>query len=208
MHTQLGQENRWFVSQLAASAYAVDSCPGDAFVGYRFQPGAHCDSQALLQALRRKADPDTRDVFNIISEFAQIDARVECALKSLSRSADVAAAARDLGVCERTLERLVLNQTGRTPSYWKNLARVRRTARCLADSAAHDSTCAPSASVPCSRFLPPKSRETPLAEIAIDNLFTDQAHMCRVFRSWFGVTPTQFRANSDLQQIASASGYF
>ncbi|MBK9617544.1 MAG: helix-turn-helix domain-containing protein [Uliginosibacterium sp.] len=58
----------------------------------------------------------------------------------------------------------MMRQTGRTPGYWKQLARTRRAARALAGSAT-------------------------LADIAFAHCYADQAQMSRDFQRWFGVTP-------------------
>lgn len=38
------------------------------------------------------------------------------------------------------------------------------------------------------------SPEVPLAELAVDHGFADQAHMTREFRQWLGTTPTRVLA--------------
>lgn len=95
---------------------------------------------------------------------------------------NVTTAARALGLSERSLERLLLGGTGRTPVYWKRLARLRRVARAL-------------------------SPEVPLAELAVDHGFADQAHMTREFRRWLGTTPTRVQACASWRLLLAQSGY-
>jgi AraC-like DNA-binding protein len=64
------------------------------------------------------------------------------------------------------LQRLLKQQTGRSPVFWLRLARVRRAA---------------------SRLAHPRN----LAELAYDMGYADQAHMTREFRYWLGATPRQ-----------------
>jgi AraC-like DNA-binding protein len=182
---------RWFVADLATSAYAVESDPGSSFSGYRFHPGAVINEAALLRAIHSKCNLDDADVSNAINDYVRLDERVLSALASLSSRSNVAAAASAEGVCERTLERLMRVQTGHTPSYWKNLARVRRAGRSLTYSA-----------------LANPSNALSLAQLAADHHFTDQAHMTHEFRRWFGVTPAQCRASPTLLRSVADAGYF
>ena len=94
----------------------------------------------------------------------------------------MAAAARQLAVSERTLQRLVYVATARPPAYWKCLARVRRAAAGL-------------------------DRAPSLAAWAADHGFADQAHMTREFQRWLGRTPSALLASADLLAVAAASGY-
>lgn len=195
VHTDAAGARRCFVSDLPASAYAVESAPGAAFRGFRFHPGAVCDTQALLRAFKHGNDVSDLRIGAVIADCVRVDASLVQALASLSQRRSVAAAARALGISERTLERLLRQKTGHPPRYWKNLARVRRAARTLAEIA--NVGCAETADDTAS-----------IAELAIDCGFSDQSHMSREFRRWFAVTPTQFRADPNLLQSIAAPGYF
>ncbi len=177
-----GQRPYWFVTPLADAAYDVHGTVGEQFWGYRLQPGACINEAQLLGALQARPLRDAQDALPWLETCVRVDARVDQALHSLSDSATVATAARQLGVSERTLQRLVFGATGRHPAYWKCLARVRRAASCLAH--------APS-----------------LAACAADHGFADQAHMTREFQRWLGRTPSAVLASSDLLAVATASGY-
>ena len=176
-----GAPEQWFVSSLMDTPQIVETEPGETFQGHRFYPGALIDEAGLLTALDDCKLTGSGDVFSLIEEFVYLDKRVGEALAILAESPSVANAAQILGVSERTLERLVTDQTQRSPSYWRSLARIRRTAASL-----HEGT---------------------LADIAAHYGYSDQAHMSREFKRWFGLSPTQFKVSPTLRSIASQSGY-
>ena len=89
---------------------------------------------------------------------------VPVALQALADERDLRRVQRQLGVSERSLQRLVSAATGRPPLYWKRLARLRRAARALGS-------------------------ESPLTALAADHGFADQAHMNLEFQRWMGLTP-------------------
>lgn len=181
------QQPQWFVSALADTAYRVDSVTGETFQGYRFQPGAQINVQALLAAMRQcpalnHHAVDNADVFALMDAFVRLDERVAEALSSLAQSHSITAACRQLGVSERALERLVKAATRRTPGYWKSLARVRRAACALAGT-------------------------DPISAIAADHGYADQAHLGRECQRWLGLPPAQLRRSPDLLSILAESGY-
>ena len=116
---------------------------------------------------------------------AAVDANTPAAegIFALKRAQSVAGAAKACGVSERSLYRMVTVATGKTPSFWLRLARARKAAVDIA---------------------------LPLAELAGEYGFSDQAHMTREFRRWFGLTPRDLRANAaiaeQLFQPALATG--
>ena len=177
-----GQRPYWFVTPLADAAYDVHGTVGEQFWGFRLQPGACINEAQLLGALQARPLRDAQDALPWLETCVRVDPRVDQALQSLSVSASVGFAALQLGVSERTLQRLVLGATGRHPAYWKCLARVRRAAAYLAH--------APS-----------------LAACAADHGFADQAHMTREFQRWLGRTPSAVLTSADVLAVASASGY-
>lgn len=179
---RLGEAPQWLVSPLADTAYGVDCGAGTRFWGYRLQPGALVNEAALLAAMGNCPTPEAADVLGQLDTFTHQDPRVTEALHGLAGTDRVAAAVRQLGVTERSLERLLASATGRTPGYWLALARVRRAARALA-------------------------QPTPLAAVAADMGYADQAHMGREFRRWFGVSPGRLRTLPELLAVAMASGH-
>jgi len=177
-----GSPPQWFVSSLDDTAYSVERRAGEFFAGYRLRPGAVIDETVLLALVGDRNDPDVTRTLSLLDDCVSLDARIVEALDSLSNASSVADATRQLGVSERSLERLVMMNTERTPSYWKNLARVRRAARALPGL-------------------------EPLAAIAADHGYTDQAHLSRDFQRWFGTSPSLFRRSPDLHATVADSGF-
>ena len=176
-----GMSEHWFVSALMDTPHIVESGPGETFQGYRFRPGAIIDEPRLLAALCNCRLKSQDDLFSLIEDFVHLDVKTTEALTILAETPTVTKAAHTLGVTERTLERLIVGQTRRTPSYWKNLARIRRTAATL--------------------------NEGSLADIAVRHGYADQAHMSREFKRWFGLSPLKFKAASPLRSLITQPGY-
>lgn len=74
---------------------------------------------------------------------------------------------------ERSIRRKLVQATGAPPRFWQSLARVRKVGLEICRS------------------------DTTLASIAADYGFSDQAHMSREIRRWFGCTPMMLRANRE-----------
>lgn len=180
-----GQATRWFVSPLADTSYRVESPAGTRFTGYRLRPGAQLDEGALLNQLCAIEPADVPGTLTLIDSFTRLDRDTEDALLALAWGSSVAGAARSLGVGERHLERLLQRRTGRTPVFWRQLARIRRAALALGTGGRRDA----------------------LAELAVDQGFSDQAHMTREFQRWLGVTPALMQAQTTWCQLMAQSGY-
>jgi len=178
----------WMVSHLPQQAYGVPGSAGEDWLGFRLHPGVVVNADALLQAVQAidlTGDPaeSAARVHTALADFTRCDARMQDALAALAHSPTVAAAARSLGVSERTLERLTRTTTGEPPRYWRALARVRRAARALAGDG------------------------LPLAAIAADHGYADQAHFGRECLHWLGQTPARLRSSQDLLASVQSSGY-
>jgi AraC-like DNA-binding protein len=117
-----------------------------------------------------------------IDRHTRIDPRVQEALRTLAIARNVAAAAQSLGVSERSLERLTQCATGQPPRFWRALARVRRAAQSLATA-------------------------QPLAEIAVDQGYADQAHFSRDCLRWLGLTPAALRRAPALLATVAQAGH-
>jgi len=148
--------------------------PGTEIVGYRLRPGADV-SRRVVEAVA--ANPDL--VETILGEACGGWNDLDDAIAALTLpGATVAAVSRDLGVSIRTMQRHFLSRSLPPPDFWRLLARARQAARLL-DVA------------------------SPLAEVAAECGFSDQAHMTRDFMRWFGLTPAQVRGSAPLLNVLS-----
>lgn len=93
----------------------------------------------------------------------------------------IASVVKQAGVSARTLQRLLRQKGLPAPDFWRRLGRARQAACLLRDS-------------------------TNLTSIAYEAGYSDQAHMTRDFRRWFGLTPSQLRANSQCLLDVTQSG--
>lgn len=157
----------WFVTDVALHSEQVDVKIGDHYNGFRLQPGVRIDHARLLAAMQAGLSNDA--IRDRLDSYAKPLLQVREALGCLADGAgSVAQAATKLGVQTRSLQRLLKRETGYTPAFWLRLARVRIAASRLHQTAG-------------------------LAELAYDSGFSDQAHMTREFRHWFGITPRRIR---------------
>jgi len=170
------------VSALSQASETHAFAPGDRATGVRLRPGARFDERALLALARAREGGDDDDLLEAVGAATRLDARVDEALACLRDAPSLPLAQARLGVSARSLERLLSPRTGRGPLWWRSLARARRCARGLAGA-------------------------TPLAALAADHGYADQAHMTRDLRRWFGHAPTRLRMMPSLLQALSSSGY-
>ncbi len=177
-----GERPRWSLSHLQDGIMTAAIPQGAELVGYRFVPGAQLPESALHSLLcDRSDDPD----FTIarVTDAVVCDRQVTDALRAVAElPASVEKTAGALGVSRRTLERLLLRHTGKPPVFWSQLARVRAAARAV--FAGH-----------------------PQAELAYEAGYSDQAHMSRAVRRWFGVSPTELLHRPDLTEQLFVPGY-
>ncbi|TDF37575.1 AraC family transcriptional regulator [Alteromonadaceae bacterium M269] len=173
---------QWFVSPLFECAEAINVEKGALYTGFRFKPGVRISESSILSVLKDKA-PDQEDVYNLIEDFTHLSSSTDEALSCLSaNAASVKQAASQLGVGMRTLQRLVLKETAKSPSYWFQLARVRKAARALTQS-------------------------KPFIEVADTYGFSDQSHMNREIRRWFKLSPSELAASSSIAAQLDDPGY-
>ena len=175
----------WLLSPLDTQARQVTTIGAGRWIGFRLRPGAQIDDAALLRAARQMPPREALDamaLLAIIDQHAQLDARTVEALDALHTAPSVAHAARALGVSPRSLERLLHQAIGQPPRYWRALARVRRAAQALAD-------------------------EQPLAAIAADHGYADQAHFSRECLRWLGQAPSALRRSPALLATVAQAGY-
>ncbi len=165
-----GQAPRWFLSPLQGSARSVPMAPGNRLTGFRLPAGTRVKAR-LLSATGRGA-PEFGRIEDLIRAHTDLSRNTAQALACLAQANSVGGAARELGVSPRSLQRLLGRETGRSPGFWHQLARIRRAAR-LAQAEG-------------------------LAGAAHAAGFADQAHMNRAFQRWFGLSPARFCARPEL----------
>lgn len=174
---------QWMVSQLSDSTHWEHCAAGQGFMGFRLHPAVRIAENELLMAFQQYDGHENAALLLArLEEYVRFDADLAEVLELLATASNKMDVIRTVGVSERTVERLVKNATGRRPLFWRNLARARRTARNL-------------------------SSQQPLAELAADNNYADQAHMTREFKKWFGVTPGQLMQDTELTTVVQAIGY-
>ncbi len=164
----LGEKPYWFLSSLEDRTCGVPIKKGDIFTGYRLKPGTSVLEDGLLAAVRGE-EFTHEDVCSRLDSLTTLSGSLAEALACLASGiGSVALAARRLGMNQRSLQRLMLQETGQPPVYWLQLARVRRAGR-----AVHGA----------------KS----LAEIAVVHDYADQSHMSREFKRWLAISPSALR---------------
>ncbi|MCF6305986.1 MAG: helix-turn-helix domain-containing protein [Rhodobacteraceae bacterium] len=173
-----GEKPYWQVTSLDDTAYSVNINAGDYLKGYRLQPGVSVDVRGLLSAVNPLNMQG--DITDRVNEFTALSQDVQEALECIAISPTVRIAATSLGVSPRKLQRICV-KTGRSPAAWLSMARARKAARAvlLGD----------------------------LAQTAQDAGYADQAHMCREFNRWFGVSPLKLRARPDIVAQLRVKGY-
>lgn len=150
--------------------------------GYRMKPGVRIEENKLLKSIQEMGD-NIDDILNQLTDYTSQSHSVEEALNCLATDvSSVKQASKKLGVSSRTLQRLIGQETNRSPIYWILLARARKAARALNES-------------------------SPLADIAEMHGYADQSHMNREFKRWFGITPTAMRRAPSLLRQLGYTGY-
>jgi AraC-like DNA-binding protein len=182
MRVSPGEKPYWFLSSLDSRTYAVSVSAHVFMQGFRLKPGVRIDDERLLATVQhRHLEP--KDLRCQIANFTHLSPLVAEALECLASGvSSVARASHELGVSQRSLQRLLMRETDRPPVYWLLLARVRKSARAA---------------------LEPQ----PLAEVAFKHGYADQAHMSREFRRWLNVSPSKLQHGSDVVAQLTESGY-
>lgn len=178
-----GDSPQFFISELMTTTNWISVFPGQEYHGLRLPPGTVIDWTLLKSA---KKPENTDDLIMLANEFTFSKKQICESLSCISKSSSSVHAARDLGVSLRTLQRTIKKHTNKTPEFWRLLARSRKAARMIL--LGHS-----------------------FAEIAHHCGFSDQAHMSRELKKWFGVTPNFIYKHSTkpdhwIQQV-NATGY-
>lgn len=169
-----------FVSDREDGVFESHQSVGDGFEGFRFHPHVQIDQSGLLNSLNGGETSD--QILDRIDNFTVSQARVKEALHGLEHSdLSIKRIAKLLGVQMRSLQRMLIKETGRSPIWWARLARVRKTANL--------------------------DREMALAEMAYASGFSDQAHMTREFKHWFGIKPRAVFADPAWKETHLLPGY-
>nr|WP_246236896.1 helix-turn-helix domain-containing protein [Pontixanthobacter rizhaonensis] len=136
--------------------------------GYRLRPGTTVPETALRAIKECSADAAQ------ILEVEQSDGgSIDAVIAALSDTAEtICSVVKNSGVSARTLQRQFRKLGLPAPEYWRLLGRARRSAQFLAQT-------------PC------------LSQIAADCGYSDQAHMTREFKRWFGKALAQLRQDQD-----------
>lgn len=172
----------WFVSPLFDQSKLFQVEDHCTYSGFRLSPGASLKEDGILSYIERKklhAD----EVKEIIDDFIIIEDSVKEALGCLAcELGSVKQVSGQLGVSVRTLQRLILNKTERTPGYWLQLARIRKAAKSLCP-------------------------DVDLIDVAEKYGFSDQSHMNREFQRWFKLTPLQLLNTPSVIRQLNGKGY-
>ena len=174
--------SRCYISPILDQPESISALAGTTITGFRFKAGVQIDIKKLLSSIKI-ASSEPNEIFNRLDDFTLLDSRVEEALFCLSSKVNsVAQAANDLGVSQRTLQRLLISKTNRPPVYWLLLARAKQAARCINESSL-------------------------LAEVADTFGYSDQAHMSREFKRWFKTSPSLISNSKDIVVQLNAPSY-
>ena len=172
----------WFTSELSRSAYSVSCEAGTRMRGLRLGPDVQILESELTSWLQAR-NPLELFESDQLDEFCLTSENLTTALAGLaSGQRTVLFVAKELGVSLRTLERLVKSCTNKPPYFWFSLARARKAGRVL-DSAIN------------------------LSDVALELGFSDQAHMTREMKKWFGRTPAQLRMDKEFMSALAEPGY-
>lgn len=178
---RIGHKNKaieWKVTPLQSEPELIAISGGTELTGFRLRPGAHLSAD-FLAALDDSPNVDEEE----IEQSVVAETRAAEAIQSLTQSPNISDAAKACGVSVRSLRRVLVKETGKSPIFWLRLARARHAA------------------LEC---------DMPLADTAAHYGYADQAHMAREFRRWFGLTPRALRADAAIQnqlaQPALATG--
>lgn len=177
-----GDSPRWLISSLYDQSESISIQARSVMTGFRLKPGVGIKNERLLKSISNTYFDDD-EILNRIDDFTYRSYGVAEALEYLASGVkSVACAATEIGVSQRTLQRLLSRETSRSPIYWLMLARVRRAARALAEP-------------------------IPLIEIADTFGYSDQAHMSREFKHWFNASPSALRQSPAILNQLNHLGY-
>jgi AraC-like DNA-binding protein len=174
------QRPYWFVSSLQNAVSNVDLDADEDLMGCRLKAGVRIDTRALSKSLLTEASLIRAEEY--LQDCSLMTGPLECALNVIARgNLSPSDAARELGITSRTLERMFAGSFLPSPNFWCGLVRVRQAAKSLATDAE-------------------------LVDIAFQHGYSDQPHMTREFKRWFGVTPSKLKNDQLFLQSILQSG--
>ena len=182
----------WFVSPLFEHTQAVQTQANTHSLGFRLKPGMQIEQEKLVKYMPlfkldneainhdKKAISQLEDILN---EVSSIKPCVEEALTSLASDlTNITQVAKQLGMSTRSLQRMLIKETDKSPSYWFQLARARKAAKHLGQT-------------------------NSMVDTADLYGYSDQSHMCREFQRWFKLSPTQLLNDAMLMAQLDSTGY-
>lgn len=177
-----------FLTSLDSAPRMVNTSSTTRYVGLRFRPGTRFTWEGKKadvendMALYEQHELIGKWVARVLRRPEQADELLLDAAEQWTTPADCLGSefiqalhqghhdSSSFAISERQLRRHIVAQTGRPPAFWRQLHRARLAARDIMSGA------------------------SPLAVVANDSGYADQAHLSREMRRWFGVTPGQLRA--------------
>ncbi|MCB1757337.1 MAG: helix-turn-helix transcriptional regulator [Gammaproteobacteria bacterium] len=178
-----GRKPHWFISALDVKTRQVEINAGESMQGFRLHPGTRLDEARLLNSVQEQTFARVEEIHNRIDNFCRLNPTVAEALAACNTELrSVSRIAKTLGLSQRSLQRLLSRETGQSPGFWIQLARVRQAARATLGYST-------------------------LVDIADLYGFADQAHMTREFRRWLNVTPATLPGNKQIVEQLISPGF-
>ena len=175
-------QEHWFISPYFHTASTVTLDEESISCGFRFAAGASINEQKLLSLLQQPPQ-DNLCVNSLVEECVSLSDSLNEVLSYMAiNSMSVNIVAKKLGVSTRTLQRLLVKETGLTPSYWLRLSRVRSAGRYIVLG-------------------------YPLSDVAAMCNYSDQSHLTRECTYWFKVSPMQLKQRPDLFEQLFVTAY-
>ena len=175
------QKSNWFITDYFDQTTKVDLKKNCFMAGYRLKAGTQFDHR-ILEVLQGVGS-DLSEAEHYINELTYLPNTVAEILNCLASDfCSVKEVSKLLGTNIRTLQRNCLEGTGKSPSYWLKLARVRKAAKMISSGEG-------------------------LCNVAIETGYYDQSHMNRQFKYWLKITPFQLLKSRDIMLQLDQSGF-
>ncbi len=173
----------WHITELPETCDSFKISEATYLEGIRFNPATQINRTKMLDYMRNTTRP-ADELIKTAGEFVSFDENLHQALMALGEiDLSIEKCAANLGVGLRSLQRYTLAQTGKSPKYWRQLARARIAARTL-------------------------FRCGQISETAYICNYADQSHLTRAMRKWFGRTPKQIIEDVAFNKLILGDAYF